>query len=148
MYRTRCVPGMLHLEGEARDWSTYNEYSFRIILMMLIPISQLNFEGVECRILFTSCANTPKTWWEGNLLFLRKASKFLETYFRKTLIAKNNNDNNNVPRQTSKARASFRACFLFGFLVLFCRFHHGFELVSSSLYTDMYIHKIIYFIYI
>ena len=25
------IPGMLHLEREARDWSTYNEYSYRII---------------------------------------------------------------------------------------------------------------------
>ena len=25
------VPGMLHLEREARDWSTYNEYSYCII---------------------------------------------------------------------------------------------------------------------
>ena len=70
---------MLHLEREARDWSTYNEYSYRIILLLLlyvycsrahIPISLLNFEGVAYRILFTSSANTPKTWWEGNLLFL------------------------------------------------------------------------------
>ena len=32
------VPGtryMLHLEREARDWSTYNEYSYRIILLLL-----------------------------------------------------------------------------------------------------------------
>ena len=25
------IPGMPHLEREARDWSTYNEYSYRII---------------------------------------------------------------------------------------------------------------------
>ena len=24
------IPGMLHLEREARDWSTYDEYSYRI----------------------------------------------------------------------------------------------------------------------
>ena len=29
------IPGMLHLEREARDWSTYNEYSCRIILLLL-----------------------------------------------------------------------------------------------------------------
>ena len=29
------IPGMLHLEREARDWSTYNEYSYRIILLLL-----------------------------------------------------------------------------------------------------------------
>ena len=25
------IPGMLHLEREGRDWSTYNEYSYRVI---------------------------------------------------------------------------------------------------------------------
>ena len=33
------IPGMLHLvlhlEREARDWSTYKEYSYRIILLLL-----------------------------------------------------------------------------------------------------------------
>ena len=29
------IPGMLYLEREARDWSTYNEYSYRIILLLL-----------------------------------------------------------------------------------------------------------------
>ena len=66
---------MLHLEREARDWSAYNEYIYyccccTYIVVAHIPISLLNFEGVACRILFTSSANTPKTWWEGNLLFL------------------------------------------------------------------------------
>ena len=28
------IPGMLHLEREARDWSTYNEYSYRIIRLI------------------------------------------------------------------------------------------------------------------
>ena len=27
------IPGMLHLEREALDWSTYNEYSYRTILL-------------------------------------------------------------------------------------------------------------------
>ena len=30
------IPGTLHLEREARDWSTYNEYSHRIILLLLL----------------------------------------------------------------------------------------------------------------
>ena len=30
------IPGMLHLEREARDRSTYNEYSYRIILLLLL----------------------------------------------------------------------------------------------------------------
>ena len=85
------IPGMLHREREARDWSTYNEYSYRIILLLLlyvfvvahIPISLLNFGGVACRIFFTSSANSPKSWWEGKLVFMWKASTFLKTYFRK-----------------------------------------------------------------
>ena len=32
------IPGMLHLEREARDWSTYNEYSYRIILLLLLYV--------------------------------------------------------------------------------------------------------------
>ena len=32
------IPGMLHLEREARDWSTYNEYSYRIILLLLLQL--------------------------------------------------------------------------------------------------------------
>ena len=30
------IPGMLRLEREARDWSTYNGYSYRIILLLLL----------------------------------------------------------------------------------------------------------------
>ena len=30
------IPGMLHLERETGDWSTYNEYSYRIILQQLL----------------------------------------------------------------------------------------------------------------
>ena len=32
------IPGMLHLERQARDWSTYNEYSYRIILLLLLYV--------------------------------------------------------------------------------------------------------------
>ena len=32
------IPSMLHLEREARDWSTYNEYSYRIILLLLLHV--------------------------------------------------------------------------------------------------------------
>ena len=32
------IPGMLHLEREARDWSMYNEYSYRIILLLLLYV--------------------------------------------------------------------------------------------------------------
>ena len=70
------MPGMLHLEREAPDWSKYHEYWYRIILLLLlyivvahIPISLLNFGGVACRIFFTPSANSPKSWWEGNLVF-------------------------------------------------------------------------------
>ena len=34
-----------------------------------IPIPLLSFGGVACRISFTSSANEPKTWWEGNFAF-------------------------------------------------------------------------------
>ena len=81
---------MLHLEREARDWSTYNEYSFRIILLLLYvycsrahPHFPSQFRRRRLQDFFTSSANSPKSWWEGNLLFMRKASKFFETYFRK-----------------------------------------------------------------
>ena len=69
---------MLHLEREARDWSTHNEYSYRIKLLLLLciycsraypHISLIRFEGVAGRVLFTSSANTPKTWWEGFFCF-------------------------------------------------------------------------------
>ena len=32
------IPGILHLEREARDWSTYNEYSYCIILLLLLYV--------------------------------------------------------------------------------------------------------------
>ena len=32
------IPGMLHVEREARDWSTCNEYSYRIILLLLLYV--------------------------------------------------------------------------------------------------------------
>ena len=32
------IPGTLHLEREARDWSTYNEYSYRLILLLLLYV--------------------------------------------------------------------------------------------------------------
>ena len=77
---------MLDLEREALDWRVrmYNEYSDRIILLLLlithIPISLLNFGGVACRILFTSSANTP-TSWEGNLLFLVEGKYIFRNVF-------------------------------------------------------------------
>ena len=47
------TPGMLHLEREARDWSTYNEYSYRIIRAKRVSVdkspkvyTQLAREGV------------------------------------------------------------------------------------------------------
>ena len=93
------IPGMLHLEREARDWSTYNEYSYRIILLLLyvpgmyivvahIPISLLNFGGAACRIFFTFSANSPKSWWEGHLVFLcGRQVHFLKRTFTNTLLS-------------------------------------------------------------
>ena len=71
---------MLHLELGALDWSTYNEYSYRIILLLLLLYvlffrahpyfpSQFRKRRLQ-RFFFTSSANTPKTWWEGNFPFL------------------------------------------------------------------------------
>ena len=79
MYRTRyqvyAVPGTrsLKLEYVQRVLVSYNTTADAVrmyVVVAHIPIYLLNFEGVDCRILFTSSANTPKTWWEGNLLFL------------------------------------------------------------------------------
>ena len=39
-----------------------------------IPTSLLIFGGVACRTLFASGANTPKSWWEGNSLFLAEGN--------------------------------------------------------------------------
>ena len=58
------------LEYVQRVLVSYNTTAAAVrTLVVHISISLLNFEGVAC-ILFTSSANTPKTWWEGNLLFL------------------------------------------------------------------------------
>ena len=34
------IPGMLHLEREARDWSTYNEHSYRMLLLLYVYCSR------------------------------------------------------------------------------------------------------------
>ena len=65
---------MLHLErGYTRPEYAY-EYSYNRYIIIAavphIPISLNDFGGVACRIPFASRANTPKAWWEGNLLFL------------------------------------------------------------------------------
>ena len=59
------------LEYVQRVLVSYNTAAaaVRIFVVAHIPISLLNFEGVACRIFFTSSANTPKSSWEGNLLF-------------------------------------------------------------------------------
>ena len=91
------IPGMLHLEREARDWSTYNEYSYRIkyccccctsIVVAHIPISLLNFEGVACRIFLLLAQTHQNPGGKAIYFFTRKASIFLETYFRKHSIKK------------------------------------------------------------
>ena len=46
------------------------------IVVAHVPISLLNFEGVACRILFTSSANTLKTWWERNIVFVAEGKQF------------------------------------------------------------------------
>ena len=69
---------MLHLEREARDWSEYNEYSYRIILLLLLYVhrsrahphfpSQLRRRRLHDYVYLLR--KDTKTWWEGNLLFL------------------------------------------------------------------------------
>ena len=52
----------------------HNHQSLVLLLLLYVYCSRahphfpynINFEGVACRILFTSIANTPKTRWEGN----------------------------------------------------------------------------------
>ena len=79
MYRTRyqvyAAPGTRgsRLEYVQRVLVSCNTTAAavrRYIVVAHIHISLPNFEGVACRILLTSSANTPKTWWVGNLLFL------------------------------------------------------------------------------
>ena len=50
-----------------------------------IPVSLLNFGGVACRIYITSSANTPKSWWEGNLLFLAEGKQIFRNVYSQTL---------------------------------------------------------------
>ena len=86
------TPGMLHLERVARDWSTYNEYSYRIILLLLLhvycsrahPHFPSQFRG-PCRIFLPLLIAQTQQNPDGKAIyfFMRKASKFLETYFRK-----------------------------------------------------------------
>ena len=62
------MPGMLHLEREARDWSTYNEYSYRIIRAneFLIDTSLSTYQG-GVRIMYhirTTWYQLVCTWYE------------------------------------------------------------------------------------
>ena len=91
---SRCwYRSMLHLEREARDCSTSNEYScivkycccFTYIVVAPIPISLLNFGGVACRIFFTSSANSPNSWWEGNLMFYPEGKYISKNVLSQTL---------------------------------------------------------------
>ena len=83
---------MLHLEREARDWNTYNEYSYRTILLLLYvycsrahPRFPSKSGGVACRIFFTSTANSPKSWWEGNLVFYAEGRYIFKNVLSQTL---------------------------------------------------------------
>ena len=80
---------MLHLEREARDWSAYNEYSYRIMLLLQYvycsrahPISILNFGGVACRICSPLAQTHQSLGGKAIYFFYRKAvfgSVFLQT---------------------------------------------------------------------
>ena len=56
------------------------------IVVAHIPISLLNFEGVACRIVLTSSANTPKSWWEGNLLYYAEGKQIFRNVLSQTLL--------------------------------------------------------------
>ena len=87
------IPGMLHLEREARDWSTYNEYSYRLILLLLLyvycsrahPHFPSQFRRRRLQDFLTSSANTPKSWWEGNLFFLAEGKQIFRNVLSQTL---------------------------------------------------------------
>ena len=98
MYRTRyqvvCCTWNERLETGVRTTSTpvvqyYCCCCTYIIVIAHIPISLFNFGGVACRILFTSSANTPKSWWEGNLLFLPEGKYIFRNVFSQTLLQQN-----------------------------------------------------------
>ena len=94
------IPGMLHLEREARDWSTYNEYSYRIILLLLpyvycsrahphlfpFSISEASPAGF-----FLPLAQTHQNpGGKAIYFFMRKASTFFKTYFGKHYYRRKN----------------------------------------------------------
>ena len=84
------IPGMLHLERGARDWSTYNEYSYRIILLLLYvycsrahPRFPSQFRRRRQQDFFLPLARTHQNpGGKAIYFFVRKASKLLETHFR------------------------------------------------------------------
>ena len=123
---------MLHLKREARDWSTYNEYSYRIILLLLLyvycsrahPHFPSQFWRRRMQDLVLPLAQTHKKLGRKAIYFFqRNASKFLETYFRKhsnTLIFCKRGS-------VSPCRPVYGRCYLFYFILFlstdkFCRF--------------------------
>ena len=71
--REHVDPRGSRLEYVQRVLVSYNTAAAAVrtwyIVVAHIPVSLLNCGGVACRILFTSIANSPKSWWEGNLVF-------------------------------------------------------------------------------
>ena len=89
------IPSMLHLEREARDWSTYNEYSYRIILLLLYkyvycsrahPRFPSKFRRRRLQDFFDLYRKLTKILVGRQFSFLcgrQDLGTFLKTYFRK-----------------------------------------------------------------
>ena len=71
----------------------------RYIVVAHIPISLLNFEGVACRIFLPLAQTHQNPGGKAIYFFMRKASKFLEKYFRK---------HSNIPEKQLRLRTSTR----------------------------------------
>ena len=93
------VQGMLHLErGYTRLEYIRVQYSYDTAAVRIlvspphISITILNFGGGACRISFASInsANTPKTWWGGNLLFLAEGKHISRNVFSQTVYCSKN----------------------------------------------------------
>ena len=94
---------MLHLEREARDWKYVYEVYIQRVLVQYYCCTYTNVyhnrahphfpsqfrRATPAGFLFTSRANTPKTWWEGNLLVLAEGKYIFRNVFSQTLILEN-----------------------------------------------------------
>ena len=81
------IPGMLHLEREARDWSMYNKYSYRIPFErsdFLIDTSLSTYQG-GVRIVYhirTTWYQLVCTWYEPAPKILIRAKRVSNCYMQ------------------------------------------------------------------